>query len=301
MLASVNAGTMRTRADLTQQDGTTKDVRGVRAQTIGTVKDTTAPAMTFFGGEVEVRITREARLTAYADGVHPSAVVWAPPVVTVKLAGQDTTYTLPANGDPLAVNYSQNRDVTLTLTAGTVTRTEQFASQVTSGNVASGRASVLHMKVTRHDALAAPGEPTEVVALDADFMPMSVEAKAPGGGISCPAPDTDGDGLSDAREARLGTNPRVADTDRDGLKDGAEVKRYRTKPLKADTDRDKLKDGAEVIRFRTNPRRADTDRDRLVDRPELMKYHTNPRRKDTDGDGVNDGVEVRRGTNPLRK
>lgn len=276
VLASVNAGTVQSRADLPQQNGTTADVRGVRAQTIGTVKDTAAPAMTFFGGEVEVRITREARLTAYADGLHPSVVAWAPPVVTVKLAGQTTTYTLPADGSPLSVNYSQNEDVTLTLTAGTLTRTESSAGAVNTGIEASGRASVMHMQVTRHDPLAQDG--TGYLALDADFMPMSVEAKAPGGGIRCPIPDSDGDGLNDAREDRLGTKKFVADTDHDGLKDGAEVKRFRTKPLKPDTDRDRLKDGAEV-----------------------KKYRTNPRKRDTDGDGVNDGVEVRRGTNPRHR
>lgn len=272
VLASVNAGTVQSRADLPQRNGTTADVRGVRAQTIGTVRDTTAPAMTFFGGEVEVRITKEARLTAYADGVHPSAVVWSPPVVTVQLAGQETRYTLPANGDPLAVSFSQNEDVRLTLTAGTLTTTATSAD----GLVAAGEASVMHMQVTRHDPLDPDG--TGYVALDADFMPMSVEANAPGGGIRCPVPDTDGDGLNDRLEDRLGTNRGIRDTDHDGLSDGREHFRTHTQPLKADTDRDRLKDGVEV-----------------------RKYKTNPRRKDTDRDGVSDGVEVRRGTNPRHR
>ncbi|NDA27092.1 MAG: hypothetical protein EBZ05_09755, partial [Verrucomicrobia bacterium] len=42
--------------------------------------------------------------------------------------------------------------------------------------------------------------------------------------------DTDGDGLSDAEEATLGTNPSLADTDGDGVSDGAEV-RSGTNPL----------------------------------------------------------------------
>jgi hypothetical protein len=301
---------VQTRADLPTQNGATADVRGVRAQAIGTVKDVSAPAMTFFGSEVEVRISKEARLTAYADGVHPSAVVWAPPTVTVTLQGQPTTYTLPANGAPLVVAYSQNSDVTLTLTAGALTKTAESAG----GLVAAGKASVMHMVVRNGDA----------VALDADFMPMAAEAKAPGGGLECPAPDTDGDGLSDPLETKLGTNLGVRDTDRDGLtdgqehytyktnplkpdtdkdklKDGIEVTKYRTKPLKADTDGDRLKDGAEVKKFRTKPRKADTDGDKLKDGVEVKKYGTNPRKKDTDGDGVNDNVEIRRGTNPLHR
>ncbi len=58
--------------------------------------------------------------------------------------------------------------------------------------------------------------------------------------------DTDQDGLTDAEEAQLGTNPNQADTDQDGLTDREEVKVYGTDPLKADTDGDGYNDGDEV-------------------------------------------------------
>jgi hypothetical protein len=58
--------------------------------------------------------------------------------------------------------------------------------------------------------------------------------------------DTDGDGLSDAEEGTLGTNPLKADTDDDGLTDFQEVKTYLTNPDKADSDDDGYLDGAEV-------------------------------------------------------
>src|SRR5204862_339878 len=48
--------------------------------------------------------------------------------------------------------------------------------------------------------------------------------------------DTDGDGLSDAQETTLGTNPNDADTDDDGLSDGNEVNVRLTDPLKRDSD-----------------------------------------------------------------
>lgn len=286
VMAAVRAGTVQQRVDLPLLNDATGDDRGVRAQAIGTVKDSSTPAMTFFGGEVEMLVTREARLTAYADGVHPSAVVWSPPSVAVRLAGQSTTYPLPTDGSPLQVSYSQNSDVTLTLAAGALTQ------EVTStGLLARGKTSVAHMVVRNGDS----------VALDADFMPMSVEAKAPGGGVECPAPDTDGDGLSDDLEAQIHTNAGLKDTDRDKLSDGQEYLKYKTNPLKPDTDKDRLTDGQEVKKFHTLPRKPDTDRDKLKDGDEVKKYRTNPRKKDTDGDGVADNVEIKRGTDPRHK
>jgi hypothetical protein len=58
--------------------------------------------------------------------------------------------------------------------------------------------------------------------------------------------DTDGDGLSDAQERKLGTNPRSKDTDRDGIQDHVETLDPKTDPRKADTDGDGLSDFAEM-------------------------------------------------------
>lgn len=59
--------------------------------------------------------------------------------------------------------------------------------------------------------------------------------------------DSDGDGLTDAEELELKTNPNGADTDSDGLTDWAEIKIYKTNPLGPDSDGDGYKDGEEVI------------------------------------------------------
>lgn len=112
--------------------------------------------------------------------------------------------------------------------------------------------------------------------------------------------DTDGDGLSDGDEVfKYRTDPLKADTDGDGLSDGDEVLKYGTDPLKADTDGDGLSDGDEVLKYKTNPLKADTDGDGLTDYEEIMTYKTDPLKVDTDGGSVGDGVEVKRGTDPL--
>ncbi|MDZ7692511.1 MAG: OmpA family protein [Balneolaceae bacterium] len=104
--------------------------------------------------------------------------------------------------------------------------------------------------------------------------------------------DTDGDGLTDAEEAELGTDPNNADTDGDGLTDGDEVNKYKTDPLNPDTDDDGLTDGAEVNSHNTDPNNPDSDGDGLEDGEEVNDYRTDPNNPDSDGDGLNDYEEV---------
>ncbi len=58
--------------------------------------------------------------------------------------------------------------------------------------------------------------------------------------------DSDGDGLTNARELEVGTSVTKADTDGDGLGDREEVEVYGTDPRKPDTDGDGYLDGQEV-------------------------------------------------------
>jgi len=104
--------------------------------------------------------------------------------------------------------------------------------------------------------------------------------------------DLDADGLLNAEEKSLGTNPKMADTDGDGLSDGEEVKTYRTDPLKADSDSDGLSDADEVRKHRTDPNKADSDGDSLSDKDEVTTHGTDPLKADTDGDGLSDGEEI---------
>lgn len=113
-------------------------------------------------------------------------------------------------------------------------------------------------------------------------------------------PDTDNDGLTDGEEVEeYGTSPVEFDTDSDGLGDGEEVKTYGTNPKDKDTDNDGLDDGTEVMSYGTDPTKNDTDSDGISDKDEIERYRTDPKSRDTDGDGLTDGGELRRGTDPL--
>ena len=61
-----------------------------------------------------------------------------------------------------------------------------------------------------------------------------------------PISDSDGDGLTDAEERSLGTNPFQSDSDVDGLPDSEEI-RIGTNPLFQDTDRDGFLDGLDLF------------------------------------------------------
>jgi hypothetical protein len=108
--------------------------------------------------------------------------------------------------------------------------------------------------------------------------------------------DRDRDGIPDAVERRLGTDPRVADSDGDGLSDGEERRRH-SDPLSADTDGDGVPDADEVASG-TDPRSEDTDSDGLGDLDEIERGF-NPRLPDSDGDGLGDLAEIERQTDPL--
>jgi len=77
---------------------------------------------------------------------------------------------------------------------------------------------------------------------------VRANSRAPGDPTPGPSElfDTDLDGLTDAAEARLGTDPNDDDTDHDGLSDKEEVGTYLTNPLVADSDGDTFLDGVEV-------------------------------------------------------
>lgn len=128
---------------------------------------------------------------------------------------------------------------------------------------------------------AAPGSPqaTAAAAPGGAAIPDVQPTAAPGAGPPAAVPtegDTDGDGLSDADEAALASDPLNADYDADGILDGREVNELGTDPLNYDTDGDGLLDGPEVDQYGTSPVVFDTDGDGVSDGDEVFTFGTNP-------------------------
>ena len=88
-----------------------------------------------------------------------------------------------------------------------------------------------------------PGYPDASTTFPQKMIVDYVRIFEPSG--NTPPSDNDGDGLSDAEELSLGTDPNVRDTDSDGLDDGQE-NAIGTDPLNYDSDGDGINDGDEV-------------------------------------------------------
>jgi len=115
--------------------------------------------------------------------------------------------------------------------------------------------------------------------------------------------DDDGDGLTNAREAELGTDPNNPDSDGDGIEDGVEDGAGYN-PLSEDSDGDGLRDGSEDANLdgmldpgESSPTETDTDGDGLDDLGESMQ-DSDPQNPDTDEDGLGDLGESMAGSDP---
>lgn len=107
--------------------------------------------------------------------------------------------------------------------------------------------------------------------------------------MGVPGPDTDGDGLTDAEEQSIGTDPNRSDTDRDMLDDYAEVHVFNTNPLASDPDQDGVPDGYD-------PRPAVEDQPPIVLSVDSFDYRVNAIIHVYDASGVTAGPVYIEGT-----
>lgn len=143
--------------------------RRVATKVIGKALTPGAPVAQFFGGEATLSMAGPATLTAYSDGgANGSQVTWAPPAMALTVDGEE--YAVPTDGSALALPYSRNQDVVLSVAAGTLQSAES-----PQGTLAQASVSVLHVIIKHGD----------VVALDAELFPMTVKSVAPTGGVDC--------------------------------------------------------------------------------------------------------------------
>ncbi|MCC6231281.1 MAG: hypothetical protein IT580_01475, partial [Verrucomicrobiales bacterium] len=111
--------------------------------------------------------------------------------------------------------------------------------------------------------------------LDGDGLRDDWEKRYFGNTEAKPTDDADADGLTNAEELALDTQPTAKDSDQDGLEDGAEVRVHHTSPVLVDSDGDRLSDGREVNELRSDPNKTDSDGDGAGDLAEVI-VATNP-------------------------
>ena len=102
---------------------------------------------------------------------------------------------------------------------------------------------VLRSEALPADVLAASGMLSDDTGIASDHFPVVCDLMA----TAVASVDSDGDGLDDAEEMALGTDPFDADTDGDGLTDGLEVAAGTTNPLTADSNGNGCPDGEEAL------------------------------------------------------
>jgi hypothetical protein len=200
----------------------------------------------------------------------PNQTVNLPHIVLGPSTPVPSSVTLSA---PLTVLNQQNRTTQITVTG-------RYPDSSTRNLTASATGTTYNISNPRIATISAQGL---VTAVASGTVVVQAVNEGTQGILSIQvvlSGDSDGDGIPDDVELRLGLNPNdptdaLADFDSDGLNNRQEVQ--------AGTD----------IR---NP---DTDGDGLTDGQEVNTYRTNPLLADTDGDGVNDGLEVRAGSDPL--
>lgn len=175
-----------------------------------------------------------------------------PPINRLTLTRSPTVSELPASGGTLTLQ------MTVTSTDSQITRLDKFVETFTSGGATYVPGSTtLNSKAvpdptvvgsvwTWAGTLEVPANGSLILSFQASYAassgthvqsgaanvgPTQIDGTLTTGDDASPdltvyvgnAPDSDGDGVSNAKESTLGTDPNDNDTDNDGILDGAEL------------------------------------------------------------------------------
>ena len=146
----------------------------------------------------------------------------------------------PVDVTAAGTSYSVSNGAIATITPGGLIRAVRSGTVVVQG-INEGTQGILSLRVV----LAGADSDGDGIP-DAEEIRLGMDPNNPADGLL----DQDHDGLTALEEYRAGTDPRNADTDGDGIRDGDEVRCVRggfcTNPLLADTDGDGIRDGTEI-------------------------------------------------------
>ncbi|TWI69732.1 hypothetical protein IP91_00805 [Pseudoduganella lurida] len=210
--------------------------------------------------------------------------------------GQSAEFTIPANGSvtlppitigpttPIPTHLAVSVPAPVLATIGATTQVQALAtypdgsqSDVSAGGTSYSISNPAIATITAGGLVTAVRSGTVVIQALKEGTTGITQVR-----VALAGADSDGDGIPDDEELRLGMNPNNAadallDEDRDGL---TALDEYRagSDPRNPDSDGDGLRDGDEV-----NCARG---------------FCTSPLLADTDGDGVRDGTEIATGSNP---
>ncbi|MFN2117117.1 MAG: protein kinase domain-containing protein [Candidatus Promineifilaceae bacterium] len=130
-------------------------------------------------------------------------------------------------------------------------RDRLFGQRATATLPFAGLAATQTSAALTQTAVSGTGTVTPTIDMTATIQTATAQAGETA--TANPQADSDSDGLSNAQEGFIGTDPFNPDSDGDGLNDGQEVLTYGTDPLNVDTDRDTFTDGQEVLVLNSDP------------------------------------------------
>ncbi|TFW26273.1 hypothetical protein E4L96_04530 [Massilia arenosa] len=212
--------------------------------------------------------------------------------------GESNTFTIPANGSvnippihigpttPIPTSLVLSASPTVLTTPGATTQLRAMATYNNGGSQTDVTGSGTSFSTT-NPAIATVSAGGLVTAVRSGTVVLLANNEGTSGllqlRVSLQGADSDGDGIPDEEELRLGMNPNnpadgQLDVDHDGLT-AAEEFAAGSDPRNPDSDGDGLSDGAEVKCGRS--------------------ACTSPLLADTDGDGVRDKLELQTGSDPL--